>query len=283
MAQVQEPLTGQKRVHGKSTSKTSTPVTKRPRLSSSISGPVQIPPAVQSPAVSTPTTDKKAARLSTRILDNKPPPTLPQAQPVSLPDHEYQSIAASAVLAASLERSRVNWTLSGILDRYWVKPETGKSAKPPPPNNPEQKWMKPKGECRIRVEPHIFKCEMYVEEKPVPKQYPPQNAYAAQPYRPPPPPPPQQQPQQNPYGQHHQQAHTSRPMNQHQQGIRLPPLRHVTNVPSAAPMPPPPPAQPAPAQSQQQSEKKANSQDPVISALAARVSEAQPIPILRFC
>ena len=156
-----------------------------------------------------------------------------------------------------------------------MKPESGKAAKPPPPNNPEAKWMKPKGECRIRVEPHIFKCEMYVEEKPVPKSYPPQPQYRP-PYQP------------QPYGQQYQQGRTLPPINQPQQGRSLPPFdqqqqvqtlpsinRH-TNAPPTAPAPsparaPPPQPQPQPPASQPPAEKKANSPDPVISALAARV------------
>ena len=104
------------------------------------------------------------------------------------------SIAASAVLQSSLDRSRLRWVGDGILERYWTKPESGKNARPAPPNNPELKWQKHKGPCRIRVEPHIFEAEIYVEEKvkpqpaPVKPQYVPsphnyqQSAYG-QPYR----------------------------------------------------------------------------------------------------
>jgi hypothetical protein len=102
--------------------------------------------------------------LPSKVSDNRPLPSHTEPQPPSLSDDEYQSVVASAVLATSLEQSRLRWVSDGIFDRYWVKPEGGKNGKPPPPNNPDVKGMKPKGECRIRIEPHLFVAEMYVEE-----------------------------------------------------------------------------------------------------------------------
>ena len=121
-------------------------------------------PAPQSPAVMSPMPDKKMPGLPSKVSDNRPLPGLTEPQPPSLSDDEYQSVAASAVLATSLEQSRLRWVSEGIFDRYWVKPEGGKNGKPPPPNNPDVKRMKSHGECRIRIEPHLFVAEMYLEE-----------------------------------------------------------------------------------------------------------------------
>ncbi|TKA70796.1 hypothetical protein B0A55_06902 [Friedmanniomyces simplex] len=239
---------------------TATPLAKKRKLSTS----VQITPALLStPSVSTPTGERRAPKLPWKIADNKPLPTLPGPQPTALSDNEYQSIAASAVLQASLSRSQARWTRDGLFERYWTKPETGKNARPPPPNNPDLKWMKFKGECRIRIEPHIFECQMYVEERP---RHPPphkqpaplsqaQAAYG-QPYR------PSQAPLQHyaPAQQQGQPYHgqTLPPIRQpmHQHPNMLPPINNMTQrAPSAAP----PPA------------KKANP-DPVITKLAGRAS-----------
>lgn len=149
------------------------------------------PSTIATPTTQSPVPEKKAARLPARIIDSKPLPTLSEPQPLSLANEEYQSIAASAVLASSLDRSRQRWITNGIFQKYWVKPEKlGKNAKPLPPNNPDPKRMKEKGECRIRIEPHIFVADVYVEEKPKPpatqaKQYMQHQHPYGQLYRPP--------------------------------------------------------------------------------------------------
>lgn len=119
-------------------------------------------PAVESPAAVATTSTKG---LISKLSDNKPLPTLAEPQPLDLSPDEYQTVAASAVLAAALEQSRRSWVSDGIFERYWVKPEGGKNGKPPPPDNPDVKLMKSRGECRIRIEPHLFVAEMYVEER----------------------------------------------------------------------------------------------------------------------
>ncbi|KXL41673.1 hypothetical protein M433DRAFT_150370 [Acidomyces richmondensis BFW] len=253
MAQTGEPRRASKREATKACQREPPPA-KKPRLSTE----VHPSPSTLSPAVA-PTSEKTFPRLPTKIVDGKPLPSLPAPQSASLPDTEYQSIKESGVLQSSLARSQTRWTLEGIFDRYWVKPETGKNANPPPPNNPDYKWMKHKGECRIRIEPHIFKCEMYVEEKPKPppppKQYAPpqnQNTYGQQ-FR------PQQQPAYTPQ-QPYQQSRTLPPMAQQPlpQNRTLPPINNMTRTPMPARVPPLP-------------DKKANP-DPVISKLAARAS-----------
>lgn len=266
MAEVQEPVRGVKRGSGRS-SAAATPISKKPRLSATL----QSSPAIQSPIVQTPLTEKRSSRLPWKISDNKPLPTLSKPQSPTLSNHEYQSIAASAVLQASLTRSQARWTCEGLFEKYWVKPETGKNARPPPPNNPDVKWMKHQGECRIRVEPHIFEAQMYVEERPrpppPPKQYvAPQPAYAPQ-YRPGQPYTPTQQPYQN---------QTLPPINQQQSSRTLPPINSVAQRTPSAPAPPSR-AQPGPSTGQQ--DKKTNP-DPVISKLAARASSDPELKLL---
>ncbi|KAI7188656.1 hypothetical protein KC363_g5305 [Hortaea werneckii] len=295
MAMSVEPVAGVKRAApGKSSShqqqqsgtQNGTPAAKKAKLS-----PVeQTTPATPAATVETPAVDNltASARLPSKILDAKPLPTLPEPQPATLPDSEYQSIAASAVLATSIARSQQRWTGDGIFERYWRKPETGKNARPPPPNNPDPKWMKHKGECRIRIEPHIFECQMYLEEKPrvapaPPKQYlqPGQQAIYGQQYR-------QQQPYQPAYAQQQsgQYGQNRAPPPMQQQQHQPPqPARTLPAPPAQAPQRPPsqqpPPPQPRPQQSSPtpQPGQKANP-DPVIGRLAARASHNPELKVL---
>ncbi|KAI5370225.1 Putative SWR1-complex protein [Septoria linicola] len=217
--------------------------------------------AAQSPAANSPAPERQMSRLVSKVVESKPLPSLPEPQPLRLSDDEYQSIAASAVLATSLEQSRLRWISDGIFERYWVKPETGKNAKPPPPKNPDAKWMKSRGECRMRIEPHLFVADMYVEErtKPppaVPKQQPNQQ------YR---------LPQQ--YGQQQSQQYQGRP---------LPPvLPPATGHAGSGPLPKPPaPQRPQPpgprmlptGSAASSTPPNAQKPDPVISMLATRAS-----------
>ncbi|KAK5126756.1 hypothetical protein LTR85_009690 [Meristemomyces frigidus] len=263
-----EPIAGQKRGPGRPPTRDA-PVAKKARTST----PTQQEwPKTLSPIVSIPV-ERKASKMLSKVTDGKPLPTLPEPQPLQLSDSEYQSIAASAVLQASLTRSQAKWTGEGIFERYWVKPETGKNARPPPPNNPDPKWMKQKGECRIRIEPHIFECQMYLEDKPrpppPPKHYAPpvnQSAYG-QPYRPQ---APQQQPytpqQHSQYGQNQTLPPISQPQQQHNR--TLPPINNMHTPSAPAPQAPrPQQTTPQPAPQTQKS-----TPDPVISKLAARAS-----------
>ncbi|KAK3686888.1 hypothetical protein LTR37_019372 [Vermiconidia calcicola] len=259
MAQTQEAIAGQKRGPGRPP-KAAQPALKKTRLSTTKQTPLA------SPSTHSPAQEKAAAKkLPPKISDNRPLPTLAEPQSPSLPNSDYQSIAASAVLQSSLDRSRSQWIHDGVFERYWTKPESGKNARPPPPNNPELKWQKHKGPCRLRIEPHVFEAEIYVEEKPKPqvKQYVP--------------PPPAG----NGYGQRY-----GRPQQQSQyyQGRALPPIQHTQSpantLPPITSMSPAPTVQQTPRVQQsppQQTatptpqEKKA-SPDPVISMLATRAS-----------
>jgi hypothetical protein len=251
MAAVVAPVAGQKRGPGRPP-KIETPLAKKARLSTSSA--VLASPAVQSPSTETPTSTRRSNKLPIRLHDTRPLPTLSQPQKSPLSDSEYQSLADSGVLAASLTRSQQRWTHDGIFERYWTAPEKGKNARPPPANNPDVKWMKSKGECRIRIEPHIFECNMYVEEKPRVMQAVPQKVgYAGgygQPYRP------------GQYGaQQSYQGQALAPMQQHSGG-RMPAASN--NLPAQAA------AQPTSSAGSQQANGK--KPDPVITKLAARAS-----------
>ncbi|QIW97291.1 hypothetical protein AMS68_002809 [Peltaster fructicola] len=173
------PVIGQKRGPGRPP-KSGAALNKKQKRSSTIVEELNTPHE-------TPPPDRKSRGLPTRIHDTKPLPTLRQPQALTLPDNEYASIAHSGVLAKSLDQSRVSWTQTGVFERYWTKPETGKNARPSPPNNPDLKSMKSRGKCRLRIEPHIFEVEIYVVEKPrpqPPKQYlPPRPQGVAQPWQ----------------------------------------------------------------------------------------------------
>lgn len=260
MAQPSEARTGEKRGPGRPP-KSATPALKRQRTSiTAPTTPAIASPSIRSPAVGSPAPDKKT-RLPVKIAENKPLPSLSAPQPAALSHDDYHTIAASGVLAASVERSRLNWACNGIFKRYWTKPETGKNAKPPPPGNPDAKCMKAKGECRLRIEPHIFEAEVYVEERPKqpvpPKQYTPVVTPVGthSPYVAPPRPP------------HNQHAPHSKPPVANGQPPLQPVQRSITPIqPSTGQQPR---AQSALGATGTQQEKKA---DPVISMLASRAS-----------
>lgn len=268
MAQRQSPKTGEKRGPGRPPKDANESVKRRklPYLAteSPLSSTTQIP-AIQSPA-SASRAKAVPGGLPAKVSDHRPLPTLAEPQSVSLAKEEYQSIAASAVIHASLDRSRLRWVHEGIFERYWVKPESGKNARPPPPNNPDVKLQKHKGACRIRIEPHILEAELYVEEKPPQqvkqvKQYvaPAVQSQAGHQYK------------HQPYVQqpHHSQTlppiqHTG--TGQTSVGNTLP---HISSMSQSPAHSQPPASRAQPSTSQPQPEKK---QDPVISMLATRAS-----------
>ncbi|GAB7358519.1 hypothetical protein MBLNU230_g2582t1 [Neophaeotheca triangularis] len=276
-----EPTTGQKRAAPSKAQAAS----KKQKMEPS---PV---PATETPSLpNSPAPERK--RLPTKISDNTPLPTLPEAQSAALSDSEYQSIAASAVLAASLERSRTKWAHDGVFERYWVNPRhyTGKNAKNLPPNNPDVKLQKSKGRCRLRIEPHIIEVDVYVEEKEKPKpvkQQQQQYAYGQGTFNAAQRPKHKGQSQLDGTGQPYYQNRTLPPIQQQrpvqpqqsqQHTPAVPHMRQYDTPHRASPIPPqraqhtPQPPRPAPApQSTPQSDKK-QSADPVISMLASRAS-----------
>jgi hypothetical protein len=231
-----EATTGEKRGPGRPPKATPAPAPKKQKLSHP-STKEATPTARESPSVP----QAKPSGLPSKISASAPLPVLiDKSQPVSLPDSEYQSLASSAVLAASLERSQHAWTRDGIFQRFWKKPE-GRQKGP----DLVLKSMKDKGKCRLRIEPHIFEVNLWVVNKPRPPP-PPKSQVQPAPYRP--------QPQ--------TQYYQNRPLPPAGQPQPLAPLQsRQPSAPLAMPQPATPIAQ----------DKKA-SPDPVISMLATRAS-----------
>ncbi|GIZ40336.1 hypothetical protein CKM354_000368000 [Cercospora kikuchii] len=257
-AMADEVTTGHKRGPGRP-SRGAMPAAKKQKTAAFT--PTRDSSVAPSPVANSPAPEKKLSGLVAKLSDARPLPVLPDPQPLSLSDDEYQSLISSAVLATSLERSRLRWISEGVFERYWVKPEGGKNGKPPPPNNPDAKWMKSRGECRIRIEPHLFVADMYVEDRGKPP-----GAASKQPI-----------PQYRPMQQHGSQQYQNRPL----PPVLLPP-NSGQNGPGAPPKSQQPqrPQQPGPRAPHASSSASASSSippqgpkpDPVISMLATRAS-----------
>lgn len=110
-----------------------------------------------------------------KVTDSRPLPVSHQPQSSKLPTKEYQSIADSAVLSASLHRSRVKWLAEGVLEKYWTKPSKKKGTESLT-NNPDLKTMQRLGSSAILIGPHTFDATIYTVRDSVahrhPNQYP---------------------------------------------------------------------------------------------------------------
>ncbi|KAL2426996.1 hypothetical protein ABEF95_006208 [Exophiala dermatitidis] len=104
--------------------------------------------------------------LPTRLNSNEPLPTMKDKQDRDLNLNEYQSVAESAVLSASLHRSRMQWLVDGVFQKYWVKPVKRKGVVEAPPNNPDVKSMQKLGIATITIEPHTFDAVFYTVRDP---------------------------------------------------------------------------------------------------------------------
>ena len=110
--------------------------------------------------------------IPTRLISTKPLPSTRQKQASDLSSKEYKSIADSAILAASLHRSRAQWLVDGVFQKYWTKPVKRKGVVDVPPNNPDQKSMQKIGNGTITIEPHKFDVSFYtVREAHAPLPY----------------------------------------------------------------------------------------------------------------
>ncbi|OJD25666.1 hypothetical protein ACJ73_02965 [Blastomyces percursus] len=107
--------------------------------------------------------------LPTQIKDGDPLPTLAKPQPSTLSLEEYQSYAASAVLATALQRSRIKWLNDCVFEKYWTKPSKKKS-QPQPPQNPPRESMSKLGPCSIVIEPHHFEAVLFTVRNPQAQQ-----------------------------------------------------------------------------------------------------------------
>ncbi|RMZ88531.1 hypothetical protein DV736_g4241, partial [Chaetothyriales sp. CBS 134916] len=202
--------------------------------------------------------------LPTKLTSSTVLPSTRTKQSFPLSKKEFQSIADSAILAASLHRSRVQWLSEGIFKKYWVKPVKRKGVVDVPPDNPDVKSMQKMGNGTITIEPHKFDVTFFVVRDA-------QAPVAC--YRPPNPPPSKQQ---SPYSaatpksQHGYDPGTpanTTPATPASQQLPSPPpssVKQESVPPSPAPRQPAAPAPRPPAPK--------TSADPVIQMLAARAA-----------
>jgi hypothetical protein len=129
--------------------------------------------AVRSPTPEAVPTPPPEDTLPTKVTSSRPLPTTKQKQASKLFAEDYQSVAESAILAASLHRSRMQWLSDGIFKKYWVKPVKRKGVIEQPPNNPDVKTMTRLGTGAISAEPHKFEVTFYTVKEALPMQYKP--------------------------------------------------------------------------------------------------------------
>ncbi|KAL8687186.1 MAG: hypothetical protein Q9218_006570 [Villophora microphyllina] len=145
----------------------------RPPKRRQLSPSPQPPPAHKAPirkeAVPVPKDE-----LPGKVKESTSLPLLSERQSSSLPNAEYQSIAESGVLAASIQQSRQR-CVDGLFDRYWTKPSKKKTLAEG--SNPAKETMVKIGTCSMIIEPHVFETTLYTvrELSPVfvPAQTPP--------------------------------------------------------------------------------------------------------------
>ncbi|KAJ6125109.1 hypothetical protein N7471_012426 [Penicillium samsonianum] len=119
----------------------------------------------KAPTPRAPSPEPVDAPLPTKVKDGDPLPIVRMRQPLSLSDKEYQSIAESAVLLASLERSKKKWLSDGILVRYYTKPKKTKREQIEK-NNPSKDTMTKIGPCDVTIGPHFFDAMIYIVKDP---------------------------------------------------------------------------------------------------------------------
>ncbi|KAL9597034.1 MAG: hypothetical protein Q9219_005409 [cf. Caloplaca sp. 3 TL-2023] len=145
-----------------------------------------------------------------------------------LRSEDYQSIAESGVLAASIQQSQQRWITDGIFDRYWTRPSKKKGQTEAP--NPAKETMSKLGTCSMTIEPHVFDITLYTVKESHP-------IFVPSPL-PPPPPPPFPTSAYNPYQDHktyQSQAHSlyghgnlphyPQSHSSHSHSLTLPPFR----------------------------------------------------------
>ncbi|KAL8781434.1 MAG: hypothetical protein Q9213_006019 [Squamulea squamosa] len=264
----------------------------RPPKRRQLSSPT--PPA----PVTKPTTPKQHCEipkeeLPVKLKENQSLPTQSERQDLRLSNADFQSIAESGVLAASIQQSRQRWMTDGIFDRYWTRPSKKKGPAENP--NPAKETMVKLGVCSMIIEPHVFETTLYtvreIQSVFVPPPIPPPRPSAPTnpPYNPYQDHKSYQQQTYSTYGQgSHPQYHPQYPPNA--SSLTLPPFREGFEqfTPSAPSMyhrsapsrptepnqprvtaPPPPPLDPGMDASFIDSEKPT---DPVIQMLATRAA-----------
>ena len=168
-----------------------------------------------------------------RLLGKQPLPTTTEKPAAKLSLKEYQSISESAILAASLFQSRMQWLYNGVFEKYYVKKRKGVEV---PANNPDVKSMQRLGPATMTIEPHTFDVFFYVVKDftiPVAYQRPP-----SQPTVPPMGPP------SHPHPHPHPAYNTQSPHQQPRPPASNPPVLSAPAVNSTPSVQPPTIAQP---------------------------------------
>ncbi|KAL8776642.1 MAG: hypothetical protein Q9203_006518 [Teloschistes exilis] len=96
--------------------------------------------------------------LPGKVKEGSSLPVLPGKQNSSLSDADFQGIAESGVLAASIQQSRQR-CVDGLFDRYWIKPTKKKNIAEG--SNPAKETMVKIGTCSMIIEPHVFETTLY--------------------------------------------------------------------------------------------------------------------------
>ncbi|KAI4143443.1 MAG: hypothetical protein LQ341_002928 [Variospora aurantia] len=120
--------------------------------------PPSPPPAPKQPTHRQPANPPEK-KLPVKLKETQDLPTQAEKQSIDISNHEYQSIAESGVLAASIHQSRQRWVTNGIFDRYWTRPS--KKRGPADTPNPAKESMTRHGTCSMIIEPHVFETTLY--------------------------------------------------------------------------------------------------------------------------
>ncbi|MCJ1285970.1 hypothetical protein MMC26_005312 [Xylographa opegraphella] len=96
--------------------------------------------------------------IPSKLRGGQPLPTSTKPPDIVLPRRQFQDIRESGVLASSVERSRHQWLVEGIFERYWMKPSKKRSQEFA---NPSKESMIKLGSCLMIVEPHVFEVTLY--------------------------------------------------------------------------------------------------------------------------
>ncbi|KAL8801599.1 MAG: hypothetical protein Q9182_004329 [Xanthomendoza sp. 2 TL-2023] len=235
--------------------------------------------------------------LPVKLKDSQGLPTQVEKQDLTLSNTDFQTIAESGVLAASIQQSRQRWMTDGVFERYWMRPSKKKGPADAP--NPAKETMVKLGTCSMIIEPHVFETTLYTVREPqsvfMPSQLPPpplqtptsstynpyqdhktyqqpaQSSYSHSPY-------PQYHPEYPPtssslklppFREGFGQFSPAGPPMYHKSALPKPIERSQSMVTSPPPPPPPPPQNIGPDTSTSEGEKPT---DPVIQMLATRAA-----------
>ncbi|KAL8682622.1 MAG: hypothetical protein Q9186_001309 [Xanthomendoza sp. 1 TL-2023] len=135
----------------------------RPPKRRQLSPPTPSTPLPKQPAPKQPVETPKED-LPVKLKESQSLPTRTEKQHPTLSNADFQTIAESGVLAASIQQSRQRWMTDGIFDRYWMRPSKKKGPADTP--NPAKETMVKLGICSMIIEPHVFETTLYTVREP---------------------------------------------------------------------------------------------------------------------